>query len=303
MRVGIVIIGIAAIVAALVVGVLNLQGVKADEPSYPDYEAVNSHVDDRFDWVYISLADINVYWEPGTLHENPESEEILARYYLYLAFNARHKAQLLLDTELDRQVHIYIYGDQPSMAEFFQGEGSDGVDTQHIEGLAINWDTVLLYNGSYLTDLIRHEVTHLVLFEALYQEDPEGWPYYHKAPFWLQEGIAQWSEYSYVYWDFSLASYREWLDAEGYAPPVCAMVGFPQDVDAQWNFYGKSLVLTNFLIQQKGIEGFSDFIGRLQRGWAVRYAMNATYGFTDHELEERWLSLVGVDQEAERCTY
>ena len=36
-------------------------------------------------------------------------------------------------------------------------------------------------------------------------------------------------------------------------------------------------------------------LAKLKRGWAMRWALNGTYGFTDHGLEERWLALIGLD--------
>ena len=285
-------IGVIASLAAaavLLLGVFNPPAVHAGPPGV----GINNHVDTRFNWQSKEFGDINLYWYDGSLTSNPDIEPFLADWYIRDAWTAKWKTQILLDTRLPHPLHIYIYKDWEDIRVF-----RNNSDSQHIVGFTVDSDTVLVrgdLGDVRVSDAIRHEIAHLVMFEALWSQKDREYKY---APLWLHEGVAQLAEYFYFF-DFSLSDVRDWVVADGYLPPVCAMTEYPENVDEVHNFYGKSVVLVSLLLQQGGVDHFAELVAKLKRGWALRWALNGTYGFTDHGLEQRWLALIGLDEQVQ----
>ena len=274
----------AAVAAVLLPSVFNPLTTQAGPPGV----GVNNHVDTRFDWQSKKFGEINLYWYEGSLTDNPNIESFLVDWYIRDAWTAMWKTQILLDVRLPHPLHIYMYKDWEDIRVF-----RNNSDSQHIVGFTVDRDTVLVrgdLGDVRVSDAIRHEIAHLVMFEALWSNKDGEYKY---APLWLHEGVAQLAEYFYFF-DFSLSGVRDWVVADGYIPPVCAMTEYPQRVEDVHNFYGKSVVLVSLLLQQGGVDDFAELVAKLKRGWAMRWALNGTYGFTDHGLEERWLALIGL---------
>ena len=268
--------------------------------------------DDHFEettienWWSIQDDGIEIIWYDGSIDPalDEEGEEFLAGELLDAAWQARAKWEWLLDVDVPHDIYIYVYQDWETLA---LNTGNDPEES-YIAGFIYGDDADTIYvhsDGGYVfpSDTVRHEMGHIVLQEAVWS-DARG--QYGELPLWLDEGIAQMGEYFSQFTDFSLVDYRQWLADGGEMPPVCAMLDYPEWEDNEIGvdqFYGKSLVLLGMLMAEGGTDKLADLISRLSRGWAVRYALNGTYGFTDHGLEERWLAFAGIDAIAERCTY
>ena len=301
MRLRIVLVLAAAVAAAFLPSVIPAQ-------AGPPHLGEDDHIQETVieDWWVAELDGIEIAWYDGSLDPSAdeELEAFLADELLDGAWEARNKWEFLLGVELPHQVYIYVYHDYETLA-LSTGEDPNEPD---VGGFIYSDDADTIYvhtdgGEGWPEDAIRHEMSHLVLQEATWSDARQQ---YGELPLWLDEGIAQMGEYVGQYTDWSLVEYRQWLADGGEMPSVCAMVDYPDWQDdelAVSQFYGKSLVLLSFLMAEGGTDGLADLIGRLSRGWAVRYALNGTYGFTDHGLEERWLAFAGIDGPAERCTY
>lgn len=267
----------------------------------PDYAGINNHVDERFEWKshWIGYGDgsrVYLYWHDGVFDQVRDDEHLdfIVQEYNSTAWAAKVRTEILLDVKVEHDLHVYLYENREDMLHFFNDPD------RRVGGFTIDRDTVLVNTESSPMDTMKHEIAHLVLFEALwYGPDRE----YKDAPLWLDEGVAQLAEYFFDFYSFSLSDLRAWVEDGGELLPVCAMLEYPEDEVANRNFYGKSLVVTSILLQEGGVETFASFVAKIKRGWDIRWAMNADYGFTDHGLEEKWLEYSGLPGPAVPCEY
>ena len=317
MRVRSVLLSLVALAGVVVTSQFLVQPAQAGPPDIgiDDHEAITGQ-----DWWYFEGEhEVSVYWYDGSLipvvdpstQEAQEAESDLAWDLQEEVLQALWDWEYWLDTDIYFPIHIYIYADWETMV---QDSGFDRADIPPGDGFiwGTDLDTIYISTGGgrdaaeddwhWPYDIIRHELGHLVLGEAAWSAASKE---YRFIPLWLHEGVAQLGQAYTLDWfsDVDLAAYRTWA-AGNQLNPVCDMLGYPDGgVTARDHFYNKSLVVVSLLLMEGGTDKLNDFIGRLQRGWAIRYAMNGTYGFTDHELEQRWLNMVGLEQTAERCTY
>ena len=267
----------------------------------PDYAGINNHVDGRFEWEshWIGYEDgsrVYLYWHDGVFDQARDDDHLdfLVQEYNSAAWAAKMRTEILLDVKVDHTLHVYLYENREDMSLFLNDP------EWRVGGFTIDRDTVLVNTENFPMDTMKHEIAHLVLFEALWYEPHRE---YKDAPLWLHEGVAQLAEYFFDFYSFSLSDLRAWVEDGGELLPVCAMLEYPDDEVANRNFYGKSLVVTSLLLQEGGVETFASFVAKINRGWDIRWAMNADYGFTDHGLEEKWLEYAGLPGPAVRCEY
>ena len=301
MRTRIAFLTIVAVVAVFIPSLIS------DVLAGPPNVGANDHVDERFDWrwsavEYADGSSIYLYWYPGSIDAaNLDGEEWLADLYLSRVSQTGTSMELLTGTDINHDLHIYIYRDWETMRQFYPSATPyasgvplpiDGED--ELPAFAVDGDTILAHSdgdnrvsGKYL----QHELAHLVLKEALWLPSKGT---YAKAPVWLDEGLAQLSEYRAHHDNYSLSHLKRWFLTGNRLAPVCGMTDYPSD-DDDYYFYIKPLALTTILANEGDYRTFAEFIGKLRRGWALEWALNSTFGLSQYDLERRWLKFADLD--------
>ena len=137
--------------------------------------------DDRpgLNWQAATIGDATVHWYGGA-----ESE---ARRFGAISADAASDAETILGHSLDGPIDLFVYATHD---DFF---GALGPGAREWTGAATYPElrTVFMWLGagssSYLERTVRHEVTHVVFYDAT--QNP-----FHQPARWFNEGFAVWSE-------------------------------------------------------------------------------------------------------------
>ena len=128
---------------------------------------------------------------------------------------------------------------------------------------------------------IAHEITHLLLGQAIYS--PMA-----RVPAWLNEGLAMHFEI-----DSRSRTYRiEKLAHQGRLLKLRAMgaiPGKPNDIDI---FYAQSWSLVDFMIRTYGEDRMYNLVAAINRGHKIEDAISYAYGFNIDQLETEWKNYV-----------
>ena len=303
---GVRLILLAAIVASIALfGPSGLSVVLAGPPNV----GANDHDDDRFDWRnrYVEYSDGNriyLHWYPGSIDADQlDLEKWLADRYLDDVVEARQSMENLTGTDINHDMHIYVYRDWETMRQFYPSTTPypSGlplpIDTgDELPAFAIDGDTILTHSdgGNRVSSkYLQRELAHLVLKEALWNPSKGE---YAKAPLWLDEGLAQLVAYDAHHGRYSLSQLRRWFLTGNRLAPVCGMTEYPIDEREHRHFHTKSLALATILANEDDYRTFTEFVGKLKRGWALESALNSTFQLSRYDLERRWLKFADLDE-------
>lgn len=130
-----------------------------------------------------------------------------------------------------------------------------------------------------LQTTFRHELSHLMLFQALGGK---------RAPRWLSEGMAM---YHAEQWEFSRAmSVTRAIAFRNVIPIKDLEGGFPDKTPDVHLAYAESTDFVSYLFGRFGRDGMNKFIGRLAGGDSMEAAAKAAFGSSIGEIEKAWLS-------------
>ena len=136
-------------------------------------------------------------------------------------------------------------------------------------------------DGSAATSVLMHELAHALLRRA------SG----DRAPGWLHEGFAQWTEGRRVpRRDFS------WAFAAGTAPSVAALEASLRgslDRRTARSRYAQTLSLVEHLVEMRGEGALICAVGRMGDGASIGEALRAETGMNEKELFESWMRWAG----------
>jgi tetratricopeptide (TPR) repeat protein len=129
-----------------------------------------------------------------------------------------------------------------------------------------------------LTEVVRHEYTHLVIHRAA-----RG-----RAPLWLHEGLAQLMEPRQPARQVETAVSRDMLSMDGMDQLLRA-----HQAPAVFTGYRLSLVAVAYLAERGGLPALRQFLARIGRNEAVRDAMRAVFGIGPDVVEARLRAVAG----------
>ncbi len=244
-------------------------GVTTDtEPQVVAYE------DTRFDWQTVSEGNLTVWYYSG--------DEDEARGVLTAGRDALDGIGALIQTTVDFPVKIYYYDTASDMQAAIISNNTDGVITR---GEVVYSDTAMVSADAAAGDIVRHEVTHIVVRQAI--NGPFG------VPDWLNEGTAVYSQIQ------PLGGQQSALDLaieSGQVLSVRSLSSASSGAIASKVslFYGQSYALVDFLIETYGEQKFADLFAAFRAGDTTAGALEQVYGFDQDGLENEWRASVGL---------
>ncbi len=242
------------------------------EPALYVYE------DSRFSWESMSEGNLTVWFYAAGEDE--------VRNVLQVGLEALERMGGLVGAEVDFPVKVFYYESASDMqaAARAPGETPDrGVVTL---GEVVFSDTALVSADSVPLDVLRHELTHIVLRQAAKGALAD-------IPAWLDEGTAVYAQNS------PLSGVEQALDLAIERNEVfsvrsltsSSLGGLGANVSL---FYGQSWSLVSFLIDEFGPEKFAELFATLREGTTVDEALESVYGFDQDGFENAWRESVGL---------
>lgn len=244
-------------------------GVTTDtDPQLVVYE------DTRFEWQTVTEGNLTVWYYSG--------DEDEARAVLTAGREALDGIGALLRTTVDFPVKIYYYDTASDMQEAIISNSGEGVITR---GEVVYSDTAMVSADSVAGDITRHEITHIVVRQAL--NGPFG------VPDWLNEGTAVYAQIQ------PLGGQQSALDLAIQSGQVISVRSLSSATSGAIAsrvslFYGQSFALVDFLIETYGEQKFADLFAAFKEGDTTAGALEQVYGFDQDGLENEWRASVGL---------
>ena len=241
------------------------------------------HYDDiRYEWRVLEDENIAVWW-----HDRPEA---FGQRVYDIAQRAFTEQQALFGVAPDHQIRIIIYNDFDEFAGW-HSYLDEFVGGQAFSSLGITTQVVNAYASEeiWLNDVIPHEISHLYLYQASYNP-------LTSVPAWLNEGLAQYNEFSFDQRGV-LRSTQERILA-GELLPLWSLSGsFGYDED-QFRFaYGEAYSAVTYMVDTYGEEGLISLLAAYREGLNLDEAFVAAFGRNLDEFELDWLAWQGVPLE------
>jgi hypothetical protein len=179
-------------------------------------------------------------------------------------------------------VKILYYDTASDMQAAIISNNAEGVITR---GEVVYSDTAMVSADVASGDITRHEVTHIVVREAI--NGPFG------LPDWLNEGTAVYSQ------NQPLGGQQNALDSaiqSGQILSVRSLSSASSGAVASKVslFYGQSYALVDFLIETYGEQKFAELFAAFREGNTTAGALEQVYGFDQDGLENEWRASVGL---------
>jgi Peptidase MA superfamily len=249
----------------------------ADPVITPEQQFV--YVDNRFEWQTISEEPVQLHYYSG---DESEMRELLLASEGTVEYWAD-----LFGVEIDFPVNVVAYQDLVDLQGALPldtAAGENGIVTCGQQSAS---DIVVVASDGCTIpaeDILRHELTHLVVEEAL--RGPFG-----DIPLWINEGAA-------VYSQESPGSYEAAVNAAIRRDDLLTIrqiSSAPGDPERVLQFYGQSWALVTYLIEEYGEDAFGELFARYRDGTTDDAAFEEVYGFDLNGLEDEWRQSVGLE--------
>ncbi len=244
----------------------------SDEVS-TDYEDAN------YDWKVLENEQIAVLWH--------DRQQAIGEQVFDIAQMAVASQSKMFGAELDDQMRIVIYN---SFEEFAAWHGSIGefIGGQAFPEFGITAQILPdeAHQNWWQYEVIPHEIAHLYFYQVT--NHPDVYP-----PIWLNEGVAQYSEF--VEHGEEL-SYIEDLIWDGNFVPLEELpFGFDvEDEEVLRQSYAESLSAVNYLVETYGTEGLSALLAAYKSGKDTPQAFSNALGISLEEFQAGWLAWIGI---------
>lgn len=242
------------------------------EPALYVYE------DSRFSWESMSEGNLTVWF-----YSAGEDE---VRDVLQVGLETLERMSGLVGTEVDFPVKVFYYESASDLQEAARSPGETpdrGVITL---GEVVFSDTALVSADSVPLDVLRHELTHIVLRRAAKGA-------FVDVPAWLEEGTAVYAQ------SRPLSGAEDALELAIERDEVFSVRSLTSSSIGGRGasvslFYGQSWSLVSFLIDEFGSDKFPELFAVLREGTTVDEALERVYGFDQDGLDNAWRESVGL---------
>ncbi len=235
-----------------------------------------TYEDTRFDWRTITDGSVTIWWYSGS--------EAEARAVLEAGRDSLARNSALLKTQVTFPVKIFYYASAQAMQPAIVADNAAGVITL---GEVVYSDTAMVAADADPQEIARHEVTHIVVRQAV-----RG-PYETNVPDWLNEGTAVFAQSQ------PLEGQRQAIESairSGQVISVRSMSSASSGAlsDRVFLFYGESWSLVKFLVDTYGNDMFAQLFATLKQGATTAQALEQVYSFDQDGLENAWRASVGL---------
>jgi hypothetical protein len=235
--------------------------------------------DDRpgLNWHAARIGDTTLHWYGGA--------ESQARKFGTISAEAASAAEKILGHSLDGPIDLFVYSTHD---DFF---GALGPGAREWTGAATfpELRTVFMWLGagssSYLEQTVRHEVTHVVFYDATHNP-------FHQPATWFNEGLAVWSQS-----DSSAAQHTtvEAAAASGLIAFQGISESFPISADGAALSYAEGTTMVQMIMDRYGRDAIAAIAAAWRSGDGDDDALQAGTGVSAAKLYADYFAEFGVD--------
>jgi len=236
------------------------------------------YTDPRFDWKELESERVTLSYYGG---EQDKAQELLAT-----SMQTLNKMGPLIGADIDKPFRITLYNNESDMLDAL-APGSATVRGELVtSGQAYSEEGVILIlgSGSRVNGTISHEVTHLLVHDAM--DNP-----FHRIPSWLNEGLA---EYGNVEPGTAYDEALQLAIEEDRLMPITHLNSLPGTPDDIVLFYGEARSVTAFLVDRYGADELKNLLSIFKGGKSIDDAMEELYGFDREGLDSHWGADIGA---------
>lgn len=233
-------------------------------------------LDDTHKWQTITSDKLRLHWYEGS---QASAQDLLNAGVEGLSRNEK-QAGLIPDTPID----IYVYSSYQDLQDSILYEPSWMGGAAYAEN---NIVIVGLSEGDdeYNRSVVIHELTHVLVGHFTFSCLSD-------LPSWLVEGLAVYSEGKLD--SNSQDQFDQAVQNNELFSVRSLSSGFSEEYGKVTLSYSESFSLVKFLIETKGQDKMTQFLGALRDGSALEPALISVYGFDLDGLEDAWRDSIGA---------
>ncbi len=234
------------------------------------------YTDNRFEWRKASAGGISIYWiaEKG--------DAAYAQAALDIAQASVEEINAELRAPLPNPLDIYMYDSRYNLQAAMMLAGREWIGGQARPELGVVTIAIPPEQGyaSRMKRYIPHEITHLLIYEAVTPDSYRG------VPRWLDEGLATANEHLPTP-DLALAL-SEAYEANELVPLKDLCVLFSPNPHTAVLSYAQSASVVSFIRNQYGAEGIRRLLSAYADGASCTNGVQEALGVDFDELESAW---------------
>ena len=248
--------------------------------------AVIVYLNRGLDWDSVSEGLINVYY----YHHNDQSES-RADAVLDVAADTYDFMKPILGVELTEPMNIVVYSDYRDMRAALPPASRVAQQQLRTLGQAHTDERTLLVDGSMdfftgdnILTTAAHEFTHLLVADAAGSA-------YGQVHTWLNEGLAVYSERDP---GNEFERYMQAAIRNERVPPLSSLRTYAGTPTETLRNYGQGHAVVTYMLDAFGPEKVVELFEELRSTHNFEKALQAAYGLTVPELDNRWRESVGL---------
>ncbi len=240
-------------------------------------QATFTYMDERFRWESISDGTITLNFYEGSDQNN--------QALLRTARETIDRMSRLLNTTVDFPVKVWVYKTSSDMraAILSNRRIPPSPNNPTTLGEVVYSDTALVSRDTLPLDIVRHEVTHIVVRQAT--KGALGDP-----PAWVDEGTAVYAQNNLL--PDELRALEVAIRSNRPLPIFSLSSSTLTQTDTSL-FYAQAWSTVKFLIDTYGPEKYAQFVAAFSDD-TTNGALKKVYGFDQNGLEDLWRKSVGL---------
>jgi hypothetical protein len=259
----------------------------------PSGESVNTSpgtftlLDGRYPWK--SLNDptkrVSVHWYGAS--------DDFGKTLLATASNALGRIEQKINAQLSRPANVWVYTKEQDFRDALPASSAEWVGGEASPSLALALVLITDPEGvsaqQQISSSIPHELTHLVLYQAI--DNPDS-----SLPTWLNEGLAMRNQEAH----YLTQEYRPLKNAlhDGRVIPLSELSSAfdSPDTDTAQLAYAESLSVVSFILDDKryGADKLKRTVAAFHSPLSEDAGINAGLGVTINELDKEWQATLSV---------
>jgi Peptidase MA superfamily len=240
-------------------------------------------VDNRVTWKELKNDRVAIDWYNG---DDAFGQNVFSR-----ANKTLDTIEADIGAKVDRQIQIWMYGDQDTFRSALPPGQPEWVGGQSFNDFSV---VLVLASGDNLDYAMRgalHEMTHQVIAQAM-----KG-PFQQALPHWMDEGLAVYHQFDPPHLDdFLQAPLQRAIQQDTLFHLKTLESNFPADPDQADVAYGESYGVVAYMLKQYGPAKMKQIFSLFKQGATSDEAFQQALGVDTDGLENQWRRSVGAQQ-------